>query len=568
MGNPETGLVSDANFQYLPCRIRYTGGGTVGKTTVTVEFTHGEDVSEAGVATPYSVQATLDVPRYIATFGAGTGEGRDRIVKGTGTGVITLPDSQGFSKKGYTFSGWSDGVDTDLQPGSSYSLKSDYFNFDAQWTPNNYTVKLNPNFETTQAPVDVPCVYDASKALPANPFERESYRFAGWAKTATGSVAYKDKESILNLTDAPNGTVNLYAVWGSKHKLTLDSQATDTFHPTPASQECEVYDHFSDVPDYTAPTVWGYTVEGWYTEPTGGSKVLRADGTIAGTVEGYTAGGEFVLGADKTLYAHWEAAKVKLKANGTETSYDIPALVDGTAPYEKPSRTVDELGYKLDGWYTDNTENGGTMVIDADGHVVSGQESKLTEGRVLHARWTQSPKFHYNPNGQLWNGTDQNRYPDKVKIDFDRGDYLKVTMDVSTCDIYKALLISFGGYDKLNDWGKPGAIHLQYNTFKGDKTSKVNINNKEVYQTISSTEWTVVYRKDKLLINDVEVLKGTALEQLYKNTIQDEIDRTADTPEEGIFGVGSIQGDGRTNARDYVVTVENDNPNVYLYEFD
>jgi len=568
MGNPETDLVSDSNFQYLPCHIRYTGEGTVGKTAITIEFTHEEDVSDAGVATPYSVQASIDVPRYIGTFTAGAGEGRDRIVKGTGTGDITLPDSQGFSKTGYTFSGWSDDVETNLQPGTTYRLVSNR-SFEAQWTANPYKVALNPNFQTSDDPVIVDCVYDTSTTLPANEFERDGFRFAGWAKTPNGSVAYRDQASILNLTAEANATVNLYAVWGSKHKLTLDSQATDEFHPTPASQAIDVYDHFSEVTGYTRPTVWAYTVEGWYTEPTGGSKVLRADGTIAGTVEGYTADGEFALDADKTLYAHWTPAKVKLKANGVETAYDIPALIDGTAPYEKPTRTVDGLGYKLDGWYTGNTDDGGTMVIDADGHVVAGKESELTEGRVLHARWTQSPKFHFDPNGQLWNGTENNRYPDKVKIDFDRGDYLKVTMNVSTCKINKADILSFGRYDKLGEWNDSSVMHLQYNAQNKAKTKKVALNNTEKYFDRSeNTHITVKIMKDKLLLDDVEVLKGHALEQKYKNMILNEIARTAGTPDENIFGVGSIEGNGRSDASDYIVTVENDDPNVFLYEFD
>ena len=35
---------------------------------------------------------------------------------------ITLPDAEQFSKEGYTFAGWNDGLDT-YSPGDSYTVK-------------------------------------------------------------------------------------------------------------------------------------------------------------------------------------------------------------------------------------------------------------------------------------------------------------------------------------------------------------------------------------------------------------------------------------------------------------
>jgi hypothetical protein len=112
-------------------------------------------------------------------------------------------------------------------------------------------------------------------------------------------------------------------------------------------------------------------------------------------------------------------------------------------------------------------------------------------------------------------------------------------------------------------------MHLQYNAQNKAKTKKVALNNTEKYFDRSeNTHITVKIMKDKLLLDDVEVLKGHALEQKYKNMILNEIARTAGTPDENIFGVGSIEGNGRSDASDYIVTVENDDPNVFLYEFD
>lgn len=51
--------------------------------------------------------------------------------------------------------------------------------------------------------------YDTAQALTANAFSRTGYTFAGWATSASGSVAYSNKQSVKNL--ATSGTVTLYA---------------------------------------------------------------------------------------------------------------------------------------------------------------------------------------------------------------------------------------------------------------------------------------------------------------------------------------------------------------------
>lgn len=52
-----------------------------------------------------------------------------------------------------------------------------------------------------------------SFTLPANAFKRTDFSFAGWAKTPTGSVAYKNNVSVKDLTKTDKGTVTLYARW-------------------------------------------------------------------------------------------------------------------------------------------------------------------------------------------------------------------------------------------------------------------------------------------------------------------------------------------------------------------
>ena len=53
----------------------------------------------------------------------------------------------------------------------------------------------------------------ATFTLPANTFTRADCSFNGWAKTAGGALAYKNKASVKNLTTVSNGVVTLYARW-------------------------------------------------------------------------------------------------------------------------------------------------------------------------------------------------------------------------------------------------------------------------------------------------------------------------------------------------------------------
>ncbi|MCF7942369.1 MAG: InlB B-repeat-containing protein, partial [Spirochaetia bacterium] len=52
---------------------------------------------------------------------------------------------------------------------------------------------------------------DEQTTLPASTFTREGYTFAGWATTATGTVAYADEASFT----MESADVTLYAVWSA-----------------------------------------------------------------------------------------------------------------------------------------------------------------------------------------------------------------------------------------------------------------------------------------------------------------------------------------------------------------
>ncbi len=112
----------------------------------------------------------------------------------------------------------------------------------------------------------------------------------------------------------------------------------------------------------------GYAFAGWYTAPTGGTKVGNG-------------GASYTPTADITLYAQWTvnvSYTVTLNANGgtcSETS--LPTRSDGTVTLPTPTRD----GYTFNGWYTAASK--GTLVS-------SGGSYTPTADITLYAQWTKN----------------------------------------------------------------------------------------------------------------------------------------------------------------------------------
>ena len=550
-------LVEDDHFQYRPCTIRYIGNSEdeIGPVTLALSLTHEEDVvKSSGSSTPtrYSLSLRLDAPRYVATFDPAGGEGSVTTVKSSSLGVITTPVAP--VRVGYTFLGWqAEGSGQTVGPEKETVLDEDT-RFVAQWKANEYYVEFNANggsgsMEKQQFTYD-----DDEKRLSKNTFEREGYVFDGWATEQGGKAVYDDEQLVKNLATEDGATVTLYAVWRDKMKLVLDANGGA---PTASYL---IDNNMSAVPDYAPPSQWGYTLDGWYTASDGGSQVLTNEGAVAlPSVPGYTGDdGTFDLHRDSAkLYAHWLPAEITLKGRGQVHTYKIPELANRTSNYkeqEKDEWQVGDYTYKLDGWYTLDSGNGGLKVIEADGTIVDGDEARaaLVDGAVFHARWTQAPKHKWNPDKRKWS--------DKVKINFDQGDYLRVTMNVADCKTLKENIISFGYFDELDLWATKRVVHLFYNNKTAGQMrayidKRVGSNDFFFYPNFpDASEKTLVieFRKETLTVNGVEIIS-----KAYKDMIADEIARSSGSGDV-VFGVGSVQGDNRSDATDYEIVVCND----------
>jgi len=134
------------------------------------------------------------------------------------------------------------------------------------------------------------------------------YTFQGWNTRADLRGMVIPSGEVLTLpsiyTDSKN-VMSLYAVWApSIHTITLDKgtegsadgQATIKHEATSSSTFTAV----------SASLPAGRYIKGYYTAPTGGSKVINANGTLVASAIGYTDRyGRWTRDADCTLYAQY-----------------------------------------------------------------------------------------------------------------------------------------------------------------------------------------------------------------------------------------------------------------------
>ncbi|MBR4521181.1 MAG: InlB B-repeat-containing protein, partial [Paludibacteraceae bacterium] len=168
------------------------------------------------------------------TYGTGT---RANDTKTCGTG-FTLPNTQVFTRSGYTMDGWatSNGGEKVYDLGGSYITNAAQ-TFYPHWAIVNYTITYNLNGGTQQitpAPATSYTVLSSAITLPTP--TREGYTFNGWyanSDLSTGGVQTTIAAgSTGSKTYWAKWTINSYTVdwYVNGNKLTTGSQTTNVNH--------------------------------------------------------------------------------------------------------------------------------------------------------------------------------------------------------------------------------------------------------------------------------------------------------------------------------------------------
>lgn len=276
----------------------------------------GNDLYAIWQANPASI-------RYRDDWGA-TGSTPDT----TGvTGQNVTIARNGFTRPGYTFTGWARDRRTDpsLQPGGRYTLTPGTTTLWAQWKADPAHLIYNSNSGSTSQTRRTDGVVDQTVTVIANPFTRSGYTFTGWNTQADGrGKAYAAGNGFRLVADAKSNPVNtsvLYAQWrinrvalkfdpnggtGGYPDITVDAFTTVTI-PADAKE-----------PKVQRP---GFRFTGWAMKPTPG-----AGDTILGPGKGTVAMPDQ---GSITVYAQWAPAMTTLPFTGGHAQVPTIGLYAG-----------------------------------------------------------------------------------------------------------------------------------------------------------------------------------------------------------------------------------------------
>ena len=170
-------------------------------------------------------------------------------------------------------------------------------------------------------------------------------------------------------------------------KLTPDpaTKATITFDPNYQGAQTFDEEYTINQPIGTLPTITrtGYTLLGWFDDPTGGNQITSST----------------VISEDDTYYAHWhEDVTVTLHANG---GTGVPNTI--TVPYNTAIGTIPtptKADNTFAGWYSDPTFD--TPVSSS---------TVITSNSDFYAKWTQNITVTFNANGGTVNPSSKSIVP-------------------------------------------------------------------------------------------------------------------------------------------------------------
>lgn len=297
-------------------------GGHYGKGTNSVAkwtmLPAGNDLYAIWQANPANI-------RYRDDWGA-TGSTPDT----TGvTGQNVTIAQNGFTRPGYTFTGWARDRRTDpsLQPGGRYTLTPGTTTLWAQWKADPAHLIYNSNSGSTSQTRRTDGVVDQTLTVIANPFTRSGYTFTGWNTQADGrGKAYAAGNGFRLVADAKSNPVNttvLYAQWRiNRVALKFDPNGGTGGYPDITA------DAFTTVTipaDAKEPKVQrpGFRFTGWAMKPTPGN-----GDTILGPGKGTVAMPDQ---GSITVYAQWAPAMTTLPFTGGHAQVPTIGLYAGLA---------------------------------------------------------------------------------------------------------------------------------------------------------------------------------------------------------------------------------------------
>lgn len=216
---------------------------------------------------------------------------------GNGTctsGTVTKGDnyvicSEGPSRTGYTFNGWSDGTNT-YGTGETITNVQANITLTAQWQANIYTITFDANGGSV-TPTTVDYTYDGAVVAMPTP-TRDGFRFEGWYTEQTGGTKWED----VGNTNKPTLNITLYAHWSELYSATFIANGQTFVTQTDKYCSGDVLQLPATDPDAGTYACAGYTFVGWASDEQSGATTTCPTLVSASTP----------ITADATFHAVWK----------------------------------------------------------------------------------------------------------------------------------------------------------------------------------------------------------------------------------------------------------------------
>ncbi len=278
-------------------------------------------------------------PRWSIKYNpnGGTGTMAEHIIA---VGVTSTIHANAFTRKGYGFAGWALSASGPIVYKTGQSVRDlvsagKRLNLFARWTPKPYFISFNGNGGSGSM-AKITCTWDTARALPSVGFSKTGYKFVGWARSANGSVVFKDRQSVKNLCATANVTIPLSAKWTG---VTYSA----VFHEHAGGRTVKQTLQYGKTAALRKNTFTksGCLFRGWSSTPDG--KITYKNGQ---KVSNLTTTGEQVH-----FYAQWAVRKysIRFKPNGGSGSMDDQNFIYGKMGILR-ANAFTRTGYRFTGW--------------------------------------------------------------------------------------------------------------------------------------------------------------------------------------------------------------------------
>ena len=258
VNTPSYNVISGATFTTSGNKLTIKGitRGTTTKDLKVVTATNKTgysfskwSVDSGTITAATTITATFTANTYTVAYnGNGATGGSTANTTATYDQNVTIA-SNGYTKTGYTFAGWttkSDGSDDGYgwtnwkgiwkYVDGQYGIANRKLQLYARWTPNKYTISYNGNGATGGSTANTTATYDQNVTIASNGYTRTGYTFAGWTTKTNGTddgYGWTNWKGTWKYVDGQygiaSGKLQLYARWTANQLNFANQTINKTF---------------------------------------------------------------------------------------------------------------------------------------------------------------------------------------------------------------------------------------------------------------------------------------------------------------------------------------------------